>query len=141
VADSDIPTETIQHPGLMKRFLARVNPRNMNLRGGMRTIGLTVFLVILLLFAVTVYWSNEPDLLDIQQVAEEQAASRNENLVTGYATTSALIMVASKLLDKPGGYLSNDVLPPPVFSWTTCPVGNLVFWFKCVICPECYETI
>ena len=76
----------------MKRFLARLNPRNMNLRSGMRTIGLTVFLVILLLFAGVVYWSNEPDLFDVQQVAEEQAASRNENLVTGYATTSALII-------------------------------------------------
>ena len=115
MADSDIPTETIQRPGLMKRFLARLNPRNMNLRGGMWTVGITVLLVGLLLFAVAVYWSNEPDLLDIQQVAEEQAASRNETLVTGYATTSALIMVASKLLDKPGGYLSNDVLPPSVF--------------------------
>ena len=115
MADFDIPTETIQRPGLMKRFLARLNPRNMNLRGGMRTVGLIVLLVILLLFAVVVYWSNEPDLFDVQQVAEEQAASRNENLVTGYVTTSALIMVASKLLDKPGGYLTNDVLPPSVF--------------------------
>jgi len=122
VADSDIPTETIQRPGLMKRFLARLNPRNMNLRGGMRTVGLIVLLVILLLFAVVVYWSNEPDLFNIQQVAEEQAASRNETLVTGYATTSALIMVASKLLDKPGGYLSNDVLPPGVF------MDNMTSW-------------
>lgn len=122
MADSDIPTETIQRPGLMKRFLARLNPRNMNLRGGMWTVGLIVLLVILLLFAVVVYWSNEPDLFDIQQVAEEQAASRNETLVTGYATTSALIMVASKLLDKPGGYLSNDVLPPGVF------MDNMTSW-------------
>ncbi len=35
--------------------------------------------------------------------------------VTGYATTDALIGVANTLLDKPGGYLSNDLFPPGVF--------------------------
>ena len=33
----------------------------------------------------------------------------------GYVTTSTLIEVANTLLDKPGGYLSNDMLPPSVF--------------------------
>jgi hypothetical protein len=35
--------------------------------------------------------------------------------VTGYATTSTLLRVSRTLLDKPGGYLTNDVMPPGVF--------------------------
>lgn len=115
MADSDIPTETIQRPGLIKRFLARLSPRNMKVSGGAKGIGIIVLLVFLAFYLIVVRWSNEPDLFDVQRAAEEQTARRNEDLVTGYVTTSTLIMVASKLLDKPGGYLSNDVLPPSVF--------------------------
>ena len=35
--------------------------------------------------------------------------------VAGYATVDTLIRVTSTLLDKPGGYLRNDVLPPGVW--------------------------
>ncbi len=115
MAVPDIQTETIQPQNPIKRILSRLNPRNLKLRGRMRAVGLTLVLIFLLLFTVVVYWSNEPNLFDVQQVAEYQAADRNENLVTGYVTTSTLIKVASNLLDKPGGYLTNDVLPPGVF--------------------------
>ena len=37
-----------------------------------------------------------------------------ERTVIGFATTDTLIRVAETLLDKPGGYLSNDVTPPSV---------------------------
>jgi hypothetical protein len=36
-------------------------------------------------------------------------------VVVGYSTTDTLIRVAETLLDKPGGYLSNDRMPPSVF--------------------------
>ena len=77
-------------------------------------VSLTLVLIFLLLFGVVVYWSNEPKLFNVRQVAKEKAAGRNENLVTGHVTTSTLIMVANQLLDKPGGYLTNDMLPPSV---------------------------
>ena len=115
MADTDFQTETIQHPSLVKRILSRLNPRNMKVRTGVKGIGIIALLVFLAFYLVVVYWSNEPDLFDVQQMAQEKAESRNEKMVTGYATTSALIMVANTLLDKPGGYLSNDVLPPSVF--------------------------
>ena len=35
--------------------------------------------------------------------------------MVGSATTAALISVAETLLDKPGGYLSNDMLPPGIY--------------------------
>ena len=115
MADPEFQTETIQPPGLFKRILSRLNPRNMKIRGGVMGIGVIVLLVFLAFYLVVVYWSNEPDLLNVQQTAQGMADSRNEKVVTGYATTSALITVANTLLDKPGGYLTNDVLPPSVF--------------------------
>lgn len=38
-----------------------------------------------------------------------------EKNVAGYATTTSLIMTVETLLDKQGGWLSNDVMPPSIF--------------------------
>lgn len=69
------------------------------------------FVIILVLSFI---WGREPGQFDVRQVAEERAAARNEQLVTGYVTTATLIKIAETLLDKPGGYLSNDIMPPGV---------------------------
>ena len=55
------------------------------------------------------YWSQEPN-----QPATEQS-SETALPVVGVATTSALIGATETLLNKRGGYLSNDVTPPSVF--------------------------
>ncbi|WP_213609102.1 DUF2333 family protein [Pseudoalteromonas sp.] len=70
--------------------------------------------VLIIFYVIAVYWSIEPAQFDVLENAKEQAQQRNEQLVTGYITTSALITVADTLLNKSGGYLSNDVLPPSV---------------------------
>lgn len=59
-------------------------------------------------------WSNEPDAFDVQQNAAGYASDLGRPVVVGSTTTAALIRVAETLLDKPGGYLGNDVLPPGV---------------------------
>ena len=53
------------------------------------------------------YWSREPARLWV--VAETPTGER---AVVGYSTVHTLIDVVDWLLEKPGGYLSNDVLPP-----------------------------
>jgi len=60
---------------------------------------------VVLLFLVLLgwYWSQEPDLFEIPVVASDR---------TGYTTTNTLILVTETLLYKPGGYLSNDIVPP-----------------------------
>ncbi len=68
----------------------------------------------LLGYIVSVYWSLEPDIFDVKQHASDQANANGEELVVGYITTSTLIKVGSVLLEKPGGYLSNDKMPPSV---------------------------
>jgi hypothetical protein len=66
--------------------------------------GLLFFLLI-----VGWYWSRTPDVFWVNQSAEGQ---RN---VVGYATVDTLVRVTETLLDKPGGYLTNDKMPPSVF--------------------------
>lgn len=71
-------------------------------------------LVALILTAVGIYWDLEPDLFDVREAAIKRSGGDPSKLVTGYVTANTLIEVASTLLEKPGGYLTNDVTPPAV---------------------------
>jgi len=83
-------------------------------RGGLLLRGLAALLAIYLLAALVVgwYWSQEPDLFPVQQHAQAAAQGAQRQMVIGYTTVETLKEVASTLLDKRGGYLSNDKLPP-----------------------------
>lgn len=70
--------------------------------------------LLIVFYAIAVYWNTEPARFDVVGNAKEQALLNNEEMVTGYTTTSTLITVASTLLNKPGGYLSNDIMLPSV---------------------------
>jgi hypothetical protein len=63
--------------------------------------------VLLAAWGVSFYWSREPAVLWV--VAETPTGER---AVVGYSTVNTLIDVIDWLLEKPGGYLSNDLLPP-----------------------------
>ncbi len=58
------------------------------------------------------YWSSEPERFPVQQHVREAAAASQRPIVNGYTTIQTLRRVASTLLDKPGGYLTNDIAPP-----------------------------
>jgi hypothetical protein len=66
--------------------------------------------IVVLAFGVSFYWSREPSPLWV--VRETPDGGR---VVVGYSTVNTLIDVIDWMLDKPGGYLSNDVLPPGVW--------------------------
>ncbi|AGH47313.1 DUF2333 family protein [Paraglaciecola psychrophila] len=74
----------------------------------------TAVLFIFLLWILSVFWSFEPELFEPELLAQQQASQRNETVVAGYTITTSLIKVSETLLNKSGGYLSNDVLPPSV---------------------------
>jgi hypothetical protein len=69
----------------------------------------------LFFYFLGVYWSFEPDGIDIKAEVTADAKAENVSPVVGYTTTTALIRVTETLLNKPGGYLTNDALPPSVF--------------------------
>ena len=81
----------------------------------LRTAGAVVTGLILLTGAIGWWWDNEPSHFDVRAKALEHAASANQQIVTGYITTTAVIELADTLLSKRGGYLSNDLLPPGVW--------------------------
>ena len=79
-------------------------------------IGIIVVLVYLFIaLVVGIFWSGSPDTFTVKNKALEEVGGKPEKLVTGVMTTSALIAVIETLLDKPGGYLTNDVTPPGVW--------------------------
>ncbi len=73
-----------------------------------------VLLYVAAILALMFYWDQEPELFDVQTVARQMGGAGDPDLVTGDATTAALIRVMQTLLDKRGGYLSNDIAPPGV---------------------------
>jgi len=73
-------------------------------------VGLAVYLVIAVF--VGMYWSSEPDVFDVEERTKVLAGEDKQQVVVGSATTSALINVADTLLEKPGGFITNDILPP-----------------------------
>ncbi len=72
--------------------------------------------------AFGIYWSCSPTMLPvkaaIQQVLFEQHILPNESDfntdVPGIATTATLIAVVETLWQKPGGFITNDLLPPGI---------------------------
>ncbi|MBU3069453.1 DUF2333 family protein [Aestuariicella sp. G3-2] len=80
--------------------------------GGWFTKTLLTVLVLYLLIAAVMgfFWSSEPDHFTVRESVAMNAQGRP--MFIGVATTSALIRVSETLLDKPGGFMSNDVMPP-----------------------------
>jgi hypothetical protein len=71
----------------------------------------TAVAVLLVIMYLTGWWvSREPALLvdEIQQSHQQLG----DKAIVGYSTTTALIRVSETLLDKNGGYLANDIMPP-----------------------------
>ncbi len=88
--------------------------------GRQPNIGLVIIGVIALIIALIgglgAYWSLQPEWFDVNDLTMKNPdMEMQEALKTpGVATVSAAIKLAETLLDKPGGYLSNDVMPPGV---------------------------
>ena len=78
------------------------------LRNGLAAL----LVVVLLLTGLGFYWSSEPDLFDVREQTAKILGERKP--VVGATTTATLIHTIDVLLDKPGGYLSNDLMPPGV---------------------------
>ncbi|PYF84223.1 MULTISPECIES: DUF2333 family protein [Marinomonas] len=85
-----------------------------------KAIAAALVVIAILLSFLGMYWSSEPDQFDVVATAKEKAAAQgylnnSKKLVTGYTTASTLHSIIETLLDKPGGFISNDIMPPGVF--------------------------
>ena len=83
--------------------------------GKLKVIATPLLILLLLLVLIGVYWSGEPDAFDVEMAAAEHAPVTESRLTTGSYTTSAVITMMETLLNKRGGYLSNDIMPPSIW--------------------------
>ena len=87
-----------------------------SLRKKTQTIaGISMAIIIIILLLITMWWDNTPDIFNPKHHAINVASEKEQTLVTGYTSTATLISLVDAILNKPGGYLSNDVLPPSVW--------------------------
>ncbi len=81
-----------------------------------RILWFGVPLALLLICGALMLWLNkEPPLFNPIARATIHAQKHGHQVVTGYTTTNTLIETVDVLLNKRGGYMSNDILPPWVF--------------------------
>ena len=83
--------------------------------GWRRIVTLTLLGLVVLSLAIMVWVDHEPRPFDVVAVAEARAADRGQEMRSGYVSSVALIEVMERLLNKRGGYLQNDVMPPWIF--------------------------
>jgi hypothetical protein len=99
----------------LHRLVMLYHPATLRAKGAMWTSGLAIATLVVVLFVLSLLWGREPEPFDVRGSALEYAGGEANRVVTGYTTAATLARVAGTLLDKPGGYLSNDVVPPGVF--------------------------
>jgi hypothetical protein len=87
-----------------------------------KSVGALVGVCLLISVVLAWWWDYEPDQFDVRDYAAMIAQANNENLVTGYVTTTTVIQIANTLLTKRGGYLTNDAMPPGIW------MDNLPEW-------------
>ena len=75
----------------------------------LRIAGFVVATLAVIYVLLGIYWSRMPDVFWVSHTVDDN------RVVIGYATTDTLVRVAESMLEKPGGYLSNDRMPPGIF--------------------------
>lgn len=91
-------------------------------RGITRAVVALLLLIVALICVLMWWWDTEPRLFDPVQVTQTQMQEMQRPVSVGATTTATLIASVKTLLDKRGGYLSNDKLPPGVL------MDNLPNW-------------
>lgn len=73
---------------------------------------LATIIVLLVLMLVFIFiWSSEPDPVDVGAIEQSYVGK----LPRGYVTVETTAQIVENLLNKSGGFLSNDIMPPSVF--------------------------
>ena len=86
-----------------------------------KIVGGVLAAIAIVIILLGMYWSRMPKIFWVSEFVDDNRT------VVGYSTTDTLVRVASTLLDKPGGYLTNDKLPPGLY------LDNMPNWEKGVL--------
>ncbi|NOQ81070.1 MAG: DUF2333 family protein [Methylophaga sp.] len=84
-------------------------------RQTIKFFSLVILCIIALFLFVMLWWDRTPSGFNPVVHAQEIATKQQQANVTGYTSTVTLIEIGNALLNKSGGYLSNDVMPPSIW--------------------------
>ncbi|MES9851354.1 MAG: DUF2333 family protein [Candidatus Thiodiazotropha sp. L084R] len=104
-----------QTASLFSRIAQLYHPRTIREKGVLWVSGLGTITLIILLFLLGIYWSIMPEPFDVKKNTSMVLTEMELKPVIGSYTTITLLTTIKTLLEKPGGYLSNDVMPPSLF--------------------------
>lgn len=110
------------------RLIELYSPKNLKEKGLIWSSAILLLTSVIVLTGIGFYWSQEPQSYSANNIALEKANGDSTKLVPGFATTAMLIKVTETLLDKPGGYLSNDKMPPSSFFGLFPMLDNIPNW-------------
>lgn len=79
------------------------------------TLAGIVGLYLLFVLGLMWWWDDEPDPLDVVATAAQHAEMHGVEPVVGYTFAHTNRVLGSSILEKRGGYLSNDIFPPGVW--------------------------
>ena len=82
---------------------------------GFKGVLMLAAIVFLIFFVISLIVGHAPGSFEVRQAALDRAGGNANKVVTGYVTTSTMVTLVEKMLNKPGGYMSNDKMPPMVF--------------------------
>jgi len=103
-------------PGKIRQYFRDKKDDVQDYTGGSGVIGKLVVALLVVYLLITmvlgIYWSSEPDTFSVRDHTRTLASTMDREPVTGFASTATMIRIAETLLDKPGGYISNDIAPP-----------------------------
>ncbi|GLR72493.1 DUF2333 family protein [Agaribacter marinus] len=80
-----------------------------------KNVTILIATIMLIITLIGWWWSFEPDIADMSREAVSNAENNHHTVVVGYTTTTTLIHTIDTMLNKPGGYITNDIMPPGIF--------------------------
>ncbi len=107
---------------LAGKLLSAYHPRRMFDTGVLSYLSLIFITFCLLNLLVGIYWSIEPRIFNVREYTLTLLQGDERRLVPGAHLSGAMIGIATTLLEKPGGYLRNDVTPPSIL------ITNMPSW-------------
>jgi hypothetical protein len=86
-----------------------------NLSTGIKGFFAAITLLLLTSGVMGYIWDSEPATFDVAELTRQTTGDLNVNAVTGSATAATTLFLSETLLNKTGGYLTNDISPPGVW--------------------------
>lgn len=99
----------------LTKIASYYHPDTWKAKGIWWTAGLFLITYLIVVIILGFYWSRSPGLYDVREQALSLVGQDKSKMVTGTVTTATAIRIGETLLEKPGGYLTNDITPPGVY--------------------------